>query len=104
MSSENPRLLPTSFDAATSKKMPSRASATAVGIISTFDISASRDNPIGLWVQPVVVNVEERTCLYHPSISDRKEKEKEKVYSFRLRLKSCQIDITHYRQIHDVLL
>ena len=101
MSSENPRLS-TSFDAATSKKMPSRASATAVGIISTFDTSASRDNPIGLRVQPVVVNVEERTCLYHPGISDGKEKEK--VYSFRLRLKSCQIDITHYRQIHDVLL
>ncbi|TGZ51778.1 hypothetical protein DBV15_04955 [Temnothorax longispinosus] len=82
--------LPTSFDA-TSKQMPGRISATALGIISTSVHRAIiLSSAAELWVQPVV-NVEERTCLYHPGIDG---KEKEKVNLFCLRLKSCQVGRT----------
>lgn len=88
--------LPNSFDDATSKQMPGRVPATALGIISILVHRAIILSAAKLRVQPVVVNVEERTCLYHPGTDG---KEKEKVNLFRLRLKPCQAG---NRQIHYV--
>lgn len=74
--------------------MSGRVPATALGIISILVHRAIILSAAKLRVQPVVVNVEERTCLYHPGTD-----EKEKVNLFRLRLMPCQAGD---RQIHDV--
>ncbi|EGI64677.1 hypothetical protein G5I_06866 [Acromyrmex echinatior] len=80
VSSENPKPLPTSFDAATSKQMPSRASATALGIISTFDIGASRDNPIGRRAAGSTGGGKCRRTHVPVSSGYRRERERESVF------------------------